>query len=200
MALTTPPAMHKVFIGIPIDKNSQRKINELLGPIKKSLQDVRWVPAGNRHLTLAFIGNIPGSVVKNLSRQFDESYQQEAHFQYNMSSLTRFPDSKGRIIALVDDPARSLNKLFQITLALLQRNNINFCQKKFRPHITLGRIKRPKHGTPDLDRQINIKLNIAKIVLYLSTSTESGPIYTTLKRTRLSQAQVNTTYTCEIPD
>lgn len=186
MALTTPPVMHKVFIGIPIDKNSQRKINELLGPIKKTLQDVRWVPASNRHLTLAFIGNIPGPLVENLSRQFDESYQQEAHFQYNMSSLTRFPDSKGRIIALVDDPARSLNKLFQITLGLLQRNDIEFCRNEFRPHITLGRIKQPKHVTPDIDRQISIKLNIVKIVLYQSTSTETGPIYTTLKLTRLN--------------
>ena len=200
MAITTPSAMHKVFIGIPIDKNSQRKIKEILEPIRKSLQDVRWVPASNRHLTLAFIGNIPGTVVENLSRLFDEAYQQETHFQYSMSLLTRFPDSKGRIIALVDDPVRSLNKLFQITLKLLQRSNIEFCQKQFRPHITLGRIRRPKHVTTDIDRQINIKLNIAKIVLYLSTSTECGPIYTTLKQTRLSQAQVNTTSACEIPD
>ncbi len=185
MALTIPPAIHRIFIGIPVDKNSQQKINELVKPIKSSLPDVRWVPASNWHLTLAFLGNKPASVVENLTRQLDETYQQEAHFQFNMSTLKRFPESTGRIIALVEEPEGSLNELFQITLELLQRNNIEFDPLDFRPHITLGRIKRAKHIKTKLDRQTNINLNITKVVLYLSTRTESGPVYSALKQTRL---------------
>jgi 2'-5' RNA ligase len=32
--LTIPPGMQRVFIGIPVDKQSQQRINELLRPIK----------------------------------------------------------------------------------------------------------------------------------------------------------------------
>lgn len=181
-------AVQRVFIGIPIDKNAQQQINETLKSIENSPQDVGWVPAGNRHLTLAFLGNKPGPVVENLVQLFDETYQRESHFQYHMSTLTRFPDLKGRIIALVDDPVRRLNNLFQITLELLRRNNIEFDLKEFRPHITLGRIRRAKHVKTDFYQRMNVNLNIDTIVLYQSTLTGSGPVYSKLKQTRLNQA------------
>ena len=180
-----PPGTQRVFIGIPIDKQSQQHINELLKPIKDSRWDIRWVPENNRHLTLAFLGDRPISEVDNLIRQFDESYQQETRFQYRLSTLERFPDSKGRIIALTNEPTESLDKLFQITLKLLQRNEIEFDRKKFRPHLTLGRIKRPKHVKKTFDQQININLDITKISLYQSTLTDSGAIYSVPKETLL---------------
>jgi len=181
-------AVQRVFIGIPVDKNSQQHISEALKPIEKSRQDISWVPAGNRHLTLAFLGNKPASVVENLIQLFDETYRRESPFQYNMSTLTRFPGLKGRIVALLGDPVRPLNNLAQIALELLRRNNIQFDQREFRPHITLGRIKQAKHVKTDFDRRMNVNLNIDTIVLYQSTLTGSGPVYSKLKQTRLNQA------------
>ena len=177
--------MHRVFIGIPIDKQAQQYINELLKPIEDSRQDIRWVPENNRHLTLAFLGNRPVSEVDNLIQQFDESYHQETRFQYSLSTLERFPDTTGRIIALTNEPTGPLDSLFQITLKLLQRNDIRFDRKKFRPHVTLGRIRRPKHVKKTFDRQINIKLDITRITLFQSTLTDSGSIYSALKETLL---------------
>ena len=182
---TIPPGMQRVFIGIPIDKQSQQHINELLKPIKDTRRDIRWVAENNRHMTLAFLGNKPVSEVDNLIRLFDESYQRETRFQYRLSTLERFPDSTGRIIALTNEPADSLDNLFHITLKLLQRNEIEFNRKKFRPHITLGRIRRPKHVKKTFDRQISINLDITKITLYQSTLTDSGSIYSALKETLL---------------
>jgi len=181
-----PPGTQRVFIGIPIDNQSQQHINELLKPIKDSRQDIRWVPENNRHLTLAFLGNRPIFEVDNLIRLFDESYQQETRFQYRLSTLERFPEPTGRIIALTNEPTKPLDNLFQITLKLLQRNEIEFSRKKFRPHLTLGRIKRPKHVKKTFDRQINIKLDITKITLYQSTLSESGSIYLPLKEIQLN--------------
>jgi 2'-5' RNA ligase len=180
-----PPGTQRVFIGIPIDKYSQTLINGLLQPIKDSRQDIRWVPENNRHLTLAFLGDRPISEVDNLIRLFDESYQQGTRFQYRLSTLERFPEPTGRIIALTNEPTEPLDKLFQITLKLLQRSEIEFSRKKFRPHLTLGRIRRPKHVKKTFDQQININLNITKITLYQSRLTDSGSIYSALKETLL---------------
>jgi len=180
-----PPGTQRIFIGIPIDKQSQQHINELLKPIQDSRQDIRWVPENNRHLTLAFLGDRPISEVNNLIRLFDENYQQETRFHYSLSTLERFPDPKGRIIALTGEPDEPLDKLFQITLKLLQRNEIEFDRKKFRPHLTLGRIKRPKHVKKTFDQQININLDITKITLYQSRLTEFGSTYLPLKEIQL---------------
>jgi len=176
----------RVFIGIPVDKQSRQHISELMKPIKNSRTDIRWVPENNWHLTLAFLGNTPISEVKRLLESFDESYQQETRFQFNLQALTRFPGPKGRIIALTNNPTRPLENLFQITLNLLQRNKIEFDQKELRPHITLGRIRKAKQVKTSFDRRTNIKLDIAKIRLYQSTFTNSGSIYTVLKETQLN--------------
>lgn len=173
--------MQRIFIGIPVDKHSQQQINKLLEPIKGSRQDIRWVAENNRHLSLAFLGDQPISRVDNLLRRFAETYQQEKQFRYRLSSLNRFPDSRGRIIALTDEPDRCLDNLFQITLKLLQKINIEIDRKKFRPHITLGRIRRPKHVKTSFDRQTDINVEINQITLFQSTLTESGSIYTALK-------------------
>ena len=178
--------MQRVFIGIPVDKQSQLLINDLLKPIKNSRQDIRWIPENNRHLTLAFLGNRPVSEVDNLLPLLDETYQHETHFQYRLTTLERFPDSAGRIIALTDEPTGPLNNLYQITRKLLQSNNIEFYRKEFRPHITLGRIRKAKQVKTTFDCQTNIKLDISKVIFYQSTLTESGSIYSPLKATQLS--------------
>jgi len=178
--------MQRVFIGIPVDQHSQQRINELLKPIKELRQDIRWEPDRNLHLTLAFIGNTPVAEVDNLLQIFSETYQQETHFKYRLSTLTRFPGPMGRIIALVDDPTEPLHRLFQITKTFLERNNVDLDLKEFRPHITLGRIKKAKHVKTNFDQQTDISLNVNKITFYQCTQGESGSIYTALKETWLN--------------
>jgi 2'-5' RNA ligase len=183
---TTPPRTQRIFIGIPVDRHSQQHTNELVKPIRRSRQDIRWEPERNRHLTLAFLGNIQIQEVQNLLQMFDEPYRQEKRFQYKLNTLTRFPDSTGRVIALVDDPTAPLEHLFQITLKLLQENNLKPDRKEFRPHITLGRIKRVKHVKANFSQRANIKLVVDRITLFQSTLSESGSIYSPLKETKLS--------------
>jgi len=184
---TIPTGLQRVFIGIPVDKHSQKHIDSLLKPIKNLSQDIRWIPGNNRHLTLAFLGDKPISEIELLLRQFDETYRYEARFQYSLSTLTRFPNSRGRIIALAGALTGPLDNLFQITRRLLQINDFEFDQKKFRPHITLARIRHPKRLKTTFDQSIDIRLDITNVTLYQSTLTENGSIYSPLKKTCLKR-------------
>jgi 2'-5' RNA ligase len=182
---TIPAGKQRIFIGIPLDRQCQKQIGELLKPLEQSRQDIRWVRASNRHLTLAFLGNIPDHEVKVLQHSFAGAYQNETRFQYQLNTLTRFPDAAGRIIALVNDPTRPLAILFQNTLNLLRENRLKPDRKDFRPHITLGRIKKPRHEKGNLVQQVNIKLIVEKVTLFQSQFSESGPEYTSLAETYL---------------
>jgi len=177
--------MQRVFIGIPVDIRAQQHINGLLRPLKESRGDIRWVPEINRHLTLAFLGDVPVAEVDILMGLFDETYGKERQFSYSLSMLTRFPKSTGRIIALTGESDRSLDNLFKITLKLLQNNKQSTDPREFRSHVTVGRLKRPKQVKTAFDQRTNIHLEIGRIVLYQSTLTESGPIYSVLKDTKL---------------
>ena len=182
---TNPPVFKRIFIGIPCDRQAHRHINEVLSPIRKSPLDIRWVPENNRHLTLAFLGDIPISSVEDLVGLLGETYQQQTHFQYKLTRLTRFPEPTGRIIALVNEPDGALDNLFQLSLSLLQRTKLELDRKEFRPHITLGRIRRAKHVKTLLDQPTDICLDVTKVRLYQSTMTRSGSIYTALKEVQL---------------
>jgi 2'-5' RNA ligase len=182
---TFRPGTQRVFIGIPVDKQSQQHINELLQPFRTLPLDISWETDDKRHLTLAFLGIKPTSEIVKLKRLLDEAYQQQPHFHYHLSALQRFPTSSGRIIALVGEPARPLDDLFQITLELLLRANVETDLKDFRPHITLGKVRKPKQLKAQIDQPTNISMSINKIVLYQSTHTESGSIYSSLKETEL---------------
>jgi 2'-5' RNA ligase len=177
--------MQRVFIGIPVDTRAQQLINDLLRPLKELRGDIRWVPEINRHLTLAFLGNVPAAEVDILMGLFDKTYRQERQFRYKLSLLTRFPEPTGRIIALTGGPDRSLDHLFQITLKILLSNGQRADPRAFRPHLTLGRLKRAKQVKTTFDQQTGTHLEIARVVLYQSTLTESGPIYSVLKETKL---------------
>ena len=180
-----PAGMQRVFIGIPVDKSAQKAINKLLTGVKTPDREVRWVPESNRHMTLAFLGDKPISEVENLTRQFDHTYQGLTPFQFNLSALARFPDTRGRIIALTGEPTAPLENVFQNTRGLLQRNGFEFDQKKFRPHVTLARIRNPKRLKTAFDQAINIELDMSRITLYQSILTKSGSIYSVLTETRL---------------
>jgi len=177
--------MKRVFIGIPVDAQAQQHINGLLRPLKEARGDIRWVPEINRHLTLIFLGNMPAAEVDILMGLFDKTYCQERQFRYSLSMLTRFPEPTGRIIALTGEPDRSLDNLFQITFKVLLSNGQRTDPREFRPHLTLGRLKRAKQVKTTFDQPTNIYLEIGRIVLFQSTLTESGPIYSVLKETKL---------------
>jgi len=179
--------MQRIFIGIPVDKQTQGLINELLKPVRKISADIRWVPENNRHLTLAFLGDRPESDINSLLRVFDETYQHRSRFQYCLPALTRFPNAAGRILALTGQPAGPLEDLCQATRKLLDKNRIDFDQKRFRPHITLARIRKARQVKTAFDQQTEICLDIASVVLYQSTLNSTGSIYSRLKETKLAQ-------------
>jgi len=177
--------MQRVFFGIPVDPATQRQINDLLIPIKSSIQAVHWVPEQNRHLTLAFLGNRSTGVVENLIHSMDRVYQPEEVFQTGYASLRRFPGSSGNILALefrVDD---RLATLFQVTQELLVENGFEFSRTQFRPHITLGRLKKGSRLKTTLNQQTKISLQVGKVTFYQSTLTRGGSIYLVLKETVL---------------
>jgi 2'-5' RNA ligase len=180
--------VQRVFIGIPVDKRAQQQIDELLNPLKSSIQAVRWVPVQNRHLTLAFLGNRPASVIEKLTRSMDQAYQQETFFETGPANLKRFPGPSGNIIALVFKVDARLARLFQVTQEYLLGYDFDFKRTRFRPHITLGRMGTSPRLIKDINQQTDIKLQIGRIAFYQSTLTPSGSVYLALKETGLGNA------------
>lgn len=180
--------MQRVFIGIPVDQPAQRRIDELLEPFKNAYRDIRWVAERNRHLTLAFLGDQPPALIENLKRSMDQAYQRETSFQTVFSALARFPDDAGHVVALVREADERLAQLFRITQGLLAQHGLVPEHESFRPHITVGRVRRPRQTKIKINQPTNINLQVDKITLYQSTLTRMGSVYVALKETELGQS------------
>jgi 2'-5' RNA ligase len=180
--------MQRVFIGIPLDQARQCQVNELLKPLQNPHRGLRWVAEQNRHLTLAFLGDQPADIINGLVQSMDGTYGQVPAFQTIFSALTRFPNARGNILALVCRDDEKLHRLYQATRGLLVQNGLAPGHERFRPHITVGRIARPGRFKTRIDQSASITLRIDRIMLYQSTLTPAGSVYLALKETDLLQA------------
>jgi len=178
--------MQRVFIGVPINQGQQRQINELLDSVSNPGREIRWVMEQNRHLTLAFLGDQSAAVVDALVRSMDAAYQWQSAFQTVFTGLVRFPNAKGHILALVGSADDRLARLFQLTCGLLTQHRLAPEYRTFRPHITVGKIARPRLLKACFNQPANINLDIDKVTLYQSTLTRTGSVYLALKETRLA--------------
>lgn len=185
MTYTRPDNKQRVFIGIPPDKTTQRAARDLLEPLRAQGRDFRFVPGGNRHLTLAFLGNISAADVGRLEARFDQCYRHQASFNFGFTRLERFPNSRGRIIALTGEASEAMDDLVHRTRNMLDGCGLDFERKKFRPHVTLARIRNPKGPAAVLRRQVQIKMQVDRVVLYRSMLSESGSVYSVLKESAL---------------
>lgn len=177
--------LHRVFIGIGCDDGIQEQTKKLVNPLKKAFPRIAWVPEINRHLTLAFLGNLSSSQLGNLMADFDKAYKRDKSFRYSLTKLTRFPDSNGRIVALVGDPDDRLSRVYQHTMMLLQANDLESVWDDFKPHITLGRFRKTIPFSTNIDLPVDARLEVVKITLYQSVLTSSGSVYTALREARL---------------
>lgn len=177
--------MRRVFIAVPLERRLQKQINTLLAPARNSNKDIRWVAEQNRHLTLAFLGDQPDPVVESVAREMDRVYGSESRFDAVFSALTRFPDARGHIVALVGGGDENLSRLFRLTNGLLAQFGLAPEFESFKPHITVGRIIRPRLVKTRIYEPTDMHLRIDRVTLYQSTLTPTGSVYRTLKETVL---------------
>lgn len=171
----------RVFIGIPLDEPVQNAIEELLAPWRRQYRGLRWVPAANRHLTLAFLGDISGAEVDQLQAVFEKAYPGEARFCYRFSALRRFPNARSRIVALTGEPVRPLHSLVTITRGMLRELALPCERQRFRPHVTLARKRAAELAGCCIDETVAIGMDVSRIALYRSTLTRGGAVYTVLR-------------------
>jgi len=180
MTYNNADRIQRVFIGIPIEERMQKAIEELLQPLQARQHKLRWVAPANRHMTLAFLGDIQADDVGNLLEVFAESYRLCKSFHFRFSALNRFPNRRGRIVALTGETSPPLDSLVMSTRDMLQGCGLRFERKQFRPHITLARVRNPKPQMAGLGRLVQIDMDISRVVVYRSTLMSAGSIYSML--------------------
>ena len=164
---------------LPLRQNLSRHAKQLSGQDKR--QHIRWLPPGNYHLTLVFLGEVEEHILSSLQFALERKLESMKAVHCKISSITPFPFSRPKIAAALLECNAELLEL-QTDVANCARScGISSERRRFVPHVTLGRLKPYAGKSVDFQAHNILLAGVADTVtLFQSELTPNGAIYTTL--------------------
>jgi RNA 2',3'-cyclic 3'-phosphodiesterase len=175
--------MSRTFIAIKITPD-----DEFVGAfqiLKSQLakEKINWVDIENLHLTLKFLGNVTEEILEFVKSEL-KTIQPVHPFKFQIDGIHLLKDiHTPRIIYSKIEAGQELLDLANKIDNCLDKLDLFKREKKFLPHLTLGRVKFIK-GKENLELVLHDLRNIyfqqvecSEFHLYESILTPSGPIY-----------------------
>lgn len=182
----------RTFFAVKIQPED--KLRNAVGHLQKSLSDeaVKWVEPDNLHLTLKFLGDIPVEDAEQLKEKFCETVSKFQPFKIGLHGLGFFK-SKGqpRVLFVNIENLEPLKEIFTEIEVLAAAHGFEPEMRKFKPHLTLARIKYLKnkklfYGEVEnyLDTYFQ-EVEVSEMIFYQSILKPAGPEYRPLKSVKL---------------
>jgi 2'-5' RNA ligase len=185
----------RCFVAIDLSVEIRAAIAAVIAALREHGGDVRWVEAGNLHMTLKFLGHLSQAEVAAVCAALTHAARRLSPFTVHATGLGRFPSSgRARVIwAGLDAP--DLSSLVDGVDGALAAVGFRGEPRAFTPHVTIGRV-RSGRGWSELaqpvaahgDVEFGVSL-VDEIVLYRSDLSSQGARYTAIDRWPLGAAE-----------
>ena len=151
------------------------------------LQQIRWLPKENYHLTLAFLGNVEYVLINSLQLKLEQNLSYNKAVPFKFSEITPFPFSgTPKIAAAMLEHSDELMQFQYDTAKCVRAFGISLERRLFTPHVTLGRLKsRSRKSLAFQPQQIFLESVFEKMVIFQSELTLNGAVYTSLGKISL---------------
>ena len=174
----------RTFLAFELPQTVRNKLSadaELISGHDK-LQQVRWLPKENYHLTLAFLGNVEYVLISSLQLKLEQNLSSKKTVPFRFSEITPFPFSgTPKIAAAMLEHSDELIQLQHNTAKCVRAFGISLECRRFTPHVTLGRLKyRSRKSMAFQYQQIFLEGVSEKVVIFQSELTPKGAVYTSL--------------------
>ena len=174
----------RLFIGIKLSEQVREKLCEICRDLKERASQMKWVNEDNVHLTLKFLGETEkrDQIIEILDKKISAS-----GFTLKFTGLGKFGrGDELRVLWAGIEHSDGLNSMFNEIESGLEPLGFPREERKFSPHITLGRNRYGKVHQDlitEIDRLSDHSFGeqeISSFQLLSSTLTLSGPIYKTI--------------------
>jgi 2'-5' RNA ligase len=183
-----PATIVRLFIALNIPVAERQAIHAATAVMREAARGVAWVTEDRLHLTLKFLGEQPEGAISGLRTALATSASGHRPLRLELGGLGAFPNLRApRVVWMgVSHDAR---------LELLHHDIENVCAtlgyaldgRAFRPHITLGRVRRelgrePARALARAARGVSYTgtMEVETVDLMLSELTPTGPRYSVL--------------------
>lgn len=165
----------KIFISLNIPNRDKKR---LLRACEK-WQDlpVKWTKLENLHLTVAFLGFVSEDSLFEISQKVDEATKKNKIFDIDFDRIGLFPSvSEPRAVAILGEASEELKNLVNDIEMTLGLSTVS--KKTFRPHITLGRVRKTKWEAlsekPQIAENFHSNLEISSVDILASDFDGEG--------------------------
>jgi 2'-5' RNA ligase len=160
---------------------------EALGALVRELRSrpdgdaVRWVRPEGYHVTLRFLGNVPTGEVPALVKSVERALSDTARFRVTLGATRAFPSARRpRVVVLELAPEAALAALAAHVEAGVVAAGHPAEPRRFRAHLTLGRVRGRRVPALDAERPAVGALDVHEVVLFRSDLDRDGSRYTPL--------------------
>jgi len=188
--------MLRSFIAMELeDSETIKNIQAFYPRLLQNQQDLKTVNPENLHMTVKFLGNIPESLAPKiydiLRKEVNEDLFQGKSLEYRLKGVGQFNKYSVLWIKLVGNVQFLQNVKDIIEDSLYNKLDIERDKRtKFKPHLTIGRLKKNKINYKYFDSFRNLiqdnkdlefgRFTINQVKLKKSVLTPQGPIYSDL--------------------
>ena len=176
------------FIAISLPEELKAKISGIQEKLKAAGADVSWTRPEGMHLTLKFFGEIEDKRIPKIEKALDAVVNGIPTFTLSVSGMGTFPDMRRpRVIWIgLKEDGGNLLRLQKGVEEDLKKTGFPSEDRRFTPHITLGRIRSNKN-TDKLLRLIEEEkveelgsFDVSEVHLIKSELKPAGAEYTEL--------------------
>ena len=188
----------RAFIAVEISDQMRGAIARVEEHLKYAGADVKWVRPELVHLTLKFLGDIDEKRAGEVSTIIDDIARARSKFEITAKDIGAFPRIEHpRVIWVgLDKGAAETAGLAAAVEEALAGIGFKKEERPFSPHLTIGRVRSPLNKDKLKEKVVSAAESfhatsisphtVTSIILFRSTLTPQGPIYTRIHESPLS--------------
>ncbi len=189
--------MIRAFVAVPVEDAVTRRRLAGAGSLLPGLHGLRWIPPGQLHFTLKFLGEIDEERLADARAATGSAARAAtAPFLLALGGLGAFPPrGPARVLwAGCGEGAEELVALASAVEEAFAAAGFPREARPFSPHLTIARAKDPDAGRrlvrllESVPREPFGTVTVSSLVLYRSDLTPRGPDYSELLRVALESA------------
>jgi 2'-5' RNA ligase len=175
------------FLAFELPGEIKSIVDRVAGEVRRSGLDVRWVKVENIHLTVVFLGNVNPQDLDGVEEVAEKTCRGYGPFRIALSGAGCFPNTRRpRVIWLGMEGDLDRMSLFRDALQeALKPFGVKAEKRPFRPHLTLGRFKKPGLSDGRLLEILSAHKDLTspvcslnELVLFKSDLKPGGAVYT----------------------
>lgn len=184
----------RLFVAANINAEIRGKLAAEQERLERLAEGVKWVPPGQIHLTLVFLGDVFAGQVDAITAAMNSAAGMCYSFDVQIAGLGFFGSRhQPRVIWAGVGAGAEESVVLQAELAAgFRALNLVLDNRPFNPHLTLGRVKQPlkARGLADvLDRtpmSVYGTVRVDQVLLMSSELHPQGPVYKVVRQASLA--------------